>query len=73
MTSKISKTNPDMAFFNARLDEIRMSGHERLKAKAHLARAEAFASAFAALIGMIKRTLKGSGTRSHRRTAPSAG
>ena len=33
MESKITKTNDREAFFNARLDEVRMSGHERLKAK----------------------------------------
>ena len=45
MTAKTSKSNENLEFFNARIDEIRMSGHERLKAKARLARAEAFADA----------------------------
>ena len=49
MTVRISKTNENMDFFNTRLDEVRMSGHERLKAKAHLARAEAFADAVFAI------------------------
>ena len=82
MTVKISKTNANLDFFNARLDEIRMSGHERLKAKAHLARGEAFADAVFA----IGRTIRGlfiskpartahtvRRVRRVRRMAPSAG
>ncbi len=45
MSAKISKTNDNLEFFNSRLDEIRMNGHERLKAKARVAQAEAFADA----------------------------
>jgi len=58
MKSKISKTKQDLAFFNARLDEIRMSGHERLKAKARLAQAEAIADAVFEVFAYVKRMLK---------------
>lgn len=49
MNALIRKTNSDLGFFNSRLDEIRISGHERLKAKAQLARAEAMVEAFFAI------------------------
>ena len=58
MNAKIIKTNANASFFNARLDEIRMSGHERMKAKAHLAQAEAMADALAAVAGGIARLLR---------------
>lgn len=51
MNDKISKTKSEYDFLNARLDEIRMSGHERIKAKAQLARAEAIADLFVAVGG----------------------
>jgi len=57
MESKITKTNDREAFFNARLDEVRMSGHERLKAKARMAQAEAFADAVATLFYGAKRLM----------------
>ena len=44
MTKKISKGNVSLA---SRLDEIRMSEHERIRAKAQLARAEAIADLLA--------------------------
>ena len=65
MTVKIRKTNENLDFFNSRLDEVRMSDHERLKAKAHLARAEAFADAVFA----IGRTIRGLFVSSRVRTA----
>ena len=55
MKRKISKSNDSLASLNARLDEIRMSGHERLMAKAYLARAEAVADAMTAMAGAIRR------------------
>jgi hypothetical protein len=58
MSTKISRTNSNLEFLNARLDEIRMSSYERLRAKASLARAEAFANAVGAIINLVKRLLK---------------
>ena len=55
MKPKISKSNASTAIIHARLDEMRLSGHERLNAKAHLARAEAIADALAQVAGAIAR------------------
>ena len=57
MSMKISKTNPDLEYLYARLDEVRMSGHDRLRAKASLARAEAVADLFIAVANAIHRLL----------------
>jgi hypothetical protein len=73
MSTKISKSNDSLAFFNSRLDEIRMNGHERLKAKAHLARAEAMADLFLAAVHAIGRLLKPAPAKPVRQHAPSAG
>jgi len=73
MKEKISKTNETLEFFNSRLDEVRMSGTERLKAKARLAQAEAFADAVAAVFGLIKRPFKVAGVGSLRGPTASAG
>jgi hypothetical protein len=73
VNKKLSKTNESTAFFNARLDEVRMSGHERLKAKARMAQAEAFAEALGALFGLIKRVFKTPAPRAYRRPTTSAG
>ncbi len=73
MKVKISKSNDELEYFNSRLDEIRMSGYERLKAKAHLARAEAFADAVAAVINAVKRVLKVVVLRPIRRFTASVG
>lgn len=73
MIKKIRNPNEDLAFFNARLDEIRMSGHERLKAKARLAQAEAIADAVFELIAFGKRLVKSLATRPVRRPTTSAG
>ena len=73
MNHKVSKTNDSAAFFNARLDEVRMSGHERLKAKARMAQAEAFADAIGALFSLIKRIVKTPAPRAYRRPTTSAG
>lgn len=58
MSRKISKSNANEALLNARLDSIQMSSHERLRAKASLARADAFANAVAGIINLIKRLAK---------------
>ena len=71
MNRKISKTIASEAFFNARLDAIRMSSHERLRAKASLARAEAFADAAVAIINLVKRLTKVLVLRPYRRLSAS--
>lgn len=58
MSTKVSKSNCEWELIEARLDEIGMSRHERLKAKAQLARAEAVADALAAFAAGVKRALK---------------
>lgn len=58
MKENVSKTNQDREFFNRRLDEIRMSGHERLKAKARFAQAEAIVGALFAAGQAIARLFK---------------
>ena len=73
MNGKISKTNENLAFFNARLDEIRMNGHERLKAKARMAQAEAVADALHGLIAFAGRLLKSPAGRPLRGPSTSAG
>lgn len=76
MTLKVSKSNQDLDFFNKRLDEIHMSGHERMKARARFAQAEAFADAVLAVAQGIARLFKRLRARSaHPGTpaAPSAG
>jgi hypothetical protein len=57
MESKITKTNDQKGHFIALLNEVRMNGHERLKAKARMAQAEAFADAVAELFHYAKRLL----------------
>jgi hypothetical protein len=76
MTGNVSKTNEDLDFFNRRLDEIQMSGHERLKAKARFAQAEAVADAlFAAAHGIARLFKRLTARPAHPGTpaAPSAG
>lgn len=58
MTKKISKSNEDWELINARLAAVRMSGYNRLKAEAQLARAEAVADALAALAAYLTRAVK---------------
>jgi hypothetical protein len=58
MSKQVSKANESLEFFNSRLDEVRMSGHERLRAKARMAQAEAIANALLACLGFGKRLLK---------------
>ena len=75
MAATINKSNADREFFNRRLDEIRMNGHERLKAKAHLARAEAMAAMLAAAVSGIRQLFSPSDRGGHAggNAAPSAG
>jgi hypothetical protein len=73
MKGEISKTNESLAFFNSRLDEIRMSGHDRLMAKARMAQAEAIADAVSAGIDLVKRAVKALAPRPHRHPTISAG
>ena len=75
MNVNVSKTNENLDFFNQRLDEIRMSDHERLKAKARFAQAEAIADAVFAAAQGIARLFKRLTAKSHPAapTAPSAG
>lgn len=67
------ETNQNRDFFNQRLDEIRMSGHERLKAKARFAQAEAVADALSVAIHWIARQFKRLAAKPGHRAAPSAG
>lgn len=76
MSENVSKTKQDLDFFNQRLDEIRMSGHERLKAKARLAQTEAIVDALVAVARAIARLYRRlTAKRAHPAspTAPSAG
>jgi len=73
MKTKISKSNLRTAFFEAKIDELRISGHERLKAKARLAQAEAMADALAAIGSGIGRLLHSLVTRPLRRLTTSLG
>jgi len=72
MRKKHSKSNESLEFLNRRLDEVRMSDIDRLKAKAQLARAEAIADFFAAMVHGVGRMLKTAG-KPPRRPAASAG
>ena len=73
MNYKISKSNPRKAFFEAKIDELRINGHERMKAKARLAQAEAMADALAAIGGGIGRLLRSLVIRPLRRLTTSLG
>ena len=72
MTNKISKTNANLDYFNSRLDDVRLSAYDRVRAKAQLARAEAFADAFEFVVRGITRLFQAS-DKTGGRTAPSAG
>lgn len=74
MNEKISKANEkNMEFFNSLIDEIRMNGHERLRAKARLAQGEAMATAVVELYGFSKRLFSALTARPARRPTASAG
>jgi hypothetical protein len=63
MSTKISKSKSDLEFLYDRIDEIRMSSYERLRAKAALARADAFAEAAIGIINLFKRLLTAAAVR----------
>lgn len=73
MNGKISKANQSIEFFNARIDEIRINGHERLRAKARLAQGEAIAEILVESVGLGQRLLKWLFARPVRRPTTSAG
>jgi hypothetical protein len=62
-----------MTYLKARLDEVRMSGYDRIRAEAQLARAEAVADAVADLFAWVKRVLTTRKPANFRRTSTSAG
>jgi hypothetical protein len=72
MNINASKTNQESDFLNQRLDEIRMSGHERLMAKARLARAEAVADALFVAAQAVARLFKRLTAKAARPAAPTA-
>jgi len=72
MKFNVSKSNEELDFFNQRLDEIRMSGHERLKAKARFAQAEAIAGAVFSVASGIARLFKRFTDRPSHPSAPTA-
>ena len=73
MNAKISKTNQSLALLNARLDEIQMPSHERLRAKARLAQTEAFADAAVKIVNIFNRLLKTLVLRPYHRITHSTG
>jgi hypothetical protein len=73
MAVRISKSNSQAEFFNTRLDEIRMSDRDRLRAKESFARAEAFVDAAAAGVNLVERLLKALVLRPFRRLTASIG
>ena len=73
MTRTTSRNNSNLEFLYAQLDEVRMSGHERLRAKASLARAEAIADLVVEFTDGVKRLLKTLVVRPIRRLIASVG
>lgn len=73
MKTEISKSNRRTVFFEAKIDELRMNGHERMKAKARLAQAEAMADAIAAIADGIGRLLRSLVVQPFRRLTASLG
>ena len=73
MVARISKSNSQSEFFNARLDEIQMSDRERLRAKESFARAEAFVDAAAAGVNLVERLLRALVLRPFRHLTASIG
>ena len=68
-----SKTNQELAVFNARIDELQFNSYERIRAKAQLARTEAVADAIVALARSVHRLLKTLVIRPLRRLTASLG
>jgi hypothetical protein len=71
MGRTISKSNASETLLALRLDAIQMSAHERLLAKASLARAEAFAAFLVQLVNGVKNLARKASLRPyHRPNAP---
>jgi len=68
-----SRKQSDMAFLYRRLDEVRMGEYERIRAKAHLERAEAVADFVAAVGARASRLFRKLVVRPVRRVAASIG
>jgi hypothetical protein len=73
MNGKNSKTNENLDFFYARLDETGMCSYERIRAKAQMARAEAFADTLVAIARGLRGLLKARVIRPLRRMTASFG
>lgn len=73
MKQKQTKEQADLQFFYERLDQVRMSGHERVRAKASLARAEAIAELIVQAATGMRRLLKTLVIRPIRRLATTLG
>jgi hypothetical protein len=72
MNVKISKTNAEAEYFNRRLDEIVLSNHDRLRAKAQFARAEAMADLISAGIQAVARLFRSATDRPSHPGRPAA-
>ena len=73
MNQATGRNAANLDFLYARLDEVRISDHERQRAKAQLARAEAVAEAIARGIDLVKRLLKNLAVRPAGRPTNQAG
>lgn len=73
MNKKVSKTNANPRDFSARLDQVRLSDHARLRAEANLARAEAMAELIARAAGAVKRLYRTALLRPIRRLTSALG
>ncbi len=73
MNQKLNKTNGDLAFFKARLDQVQMNPHERLLAEAQLARAEAAVEVVARFVDFVRRSFRTPAGHPVRRRATPAG
>lgn len=73
MNAKVSKPNASIEEFSARLDQVTMSGHECLRAKASLARAEAMAELIARAARAVRRLFRIALLRPLRRLASALG
>jgi len=71
MRSNVNKSNASEAFWVQRLDQVQMGDHERLMAKAHLARAEAFATLLGDFVRAIKNLTRRRAVRPYQRVTTS--
>lgn len=72
MKETISKTNENLEFLYRRLNEVQMSGYERARAKAQLARADAVADLVFAAFRGIGRLFKTTADKPARPHSPAA-